>query len=168
MDSVELKKRTMHYPFGFDSGSIEMQLVQERKLQRAICACGHPATSHTLSVESGVTTCNLPKSFCPCGGLMVVVEAGDKRSFGFLTTGPDGLHALTKGIRKALRNGAQVEPARDNVCFSCKKLATRLIAVAINRDGFLAHTPQATNGLVCEECCDQLKAGVKIGDLVQN
>lgn len=129
--------------------------------------CGHPSTAHQVSDETKLVMCSVAKSFCPCDGIIPAVEVADKRVFKHTTSGSDGLHALSKGIRVALRNGAVVTSIRDNVCFACKNAAERLFAVAITRNGHLGFSPQAKNGLVCEICYVSLNAGTSISDLLK-
>lgn len=167
MDSLGMADTQLQYPFGLDADRIEAQLIEEKLISRSVCVCGHPGTAHYSDPNTGLNSCSVAKSYCPCSRVIPVLEVDDKRSFTFLTTGPEGLHALSKGIRKALKQGNKVVPIQQTACFPCRTISERLIPVAISREGFMANTPQATNGLLCPDCFEQLSNRANIADLMK-
>jgi hypothetical protein len=146
----------MSNPFDFFDFSEEdvAEVVQERKSNPyrrdgAICLCGHARSKH---VEGPLGfTCAPAKQFCPCKSLRVVARTSDTRCFLFKTTGPGKYHALSMGLSKAQKVGADVEWLGEGVCDRCQ-MEVPVQPVAVSQRGVTMNEATGFDALLCVDC----------------
>ena len=114
-----------------------------------VCLCGHPRSKH---IESSLGyTCSPGKLFCPCKRLRVVVESPNLRPFMFKSTGGGVLHALSKGLLKAVELEIEVEWVADSICDRCGREG-RVGPVPVSQRGFEVDEASGFDALLCDGC----------------
>lgn|SRR6478735_547276 len=144
-----------------------------------VCVCGHGAGAHApldvadfkvdISEAEGPVSCTPGRYNCKCTKFSAVLVTTDIRRFMGKTLGPDGEHALARGVQNALTNGVGIQwlPAASS-CGRCGKPSEKVtpVAVRIRENGAVAareSTPH--NFLLCEECRASLQTEAGVQEL---
>lgn len=115
----------------------------------AICLCGHPRSKHMAS--SIGYTCSPAKQFCPCKKLRVVAESSDTRYFLRKTLGAGPRHALSQGMKAAVKSGATVVWVGESSCDKCGE-EKPVSPVPVTQGGIEMDEPTGFDVLLCIEC----------------
>lgn len=137
--------------FSRDEAKEALEKIQANPTGResGICLCGHPKSKHIASAVGYV--CSPGKQFCPCKKLRVVAESPNLRPFMFKTTGGGVLHALSKGLSKAVELDVEVEWLTDAICDRCSKEGS-VAPVPVSQRGFEVEEPTGYDVLLCNSC----------------
>lgn len=115
----------------------------------AICICGHARTKHLVGTLG--TTCVPAKQYCPCKKVRPVVETSDTRNFLFKTEGSGKMHALFRGLAKAVQSGASVEWIAETVCDKCGS-AHGVVVAPVSQRGVTMNEATGYDVFLCETC----------------
>ena len=137
-----------------------------------ICACGHAAGAHApldtadfrkdIAEAEGGIVCKPGKQNCRCGKFEAMLVTSDTRRFMGKTTGPDGEHALARGVVSALNAGKTVNWLQAaTLCGKCSAVTEKLtpVAVRFRQDAPAVAARESTthNYLLCEKCRAELE-----------
>jgi hypothetical protein len=131
----------------------EKNLVPGRDRDGRICVCGHPITRHTL--VAGLVFCKPTRMECPCKEQRVVLRTSDTRSFLRKTEGQGPLHALGRGLKKAIADGREVEWLIDMKCDRCG-VDGPIAPVAVSQRGVAMEEPTGYDKLLCKQCRSEI------------
>ena len=122
-----------------------------------ICLCGHPVSGHVLNAVSRETTCKHRNLGCPCRSLVPILKATDGKPFHFITTGPFGLHALSKGIKKLINSHQTfIWIGGIDICVHCFKSLDGRNPISMGISGKVTYYAGGISILVCDSCKENI------------
>lgn len=144
-----------------------LYLKGEKNVDKRICVCGHPATSHTdyaraenlthrAARADGVKMCTPGSGNCPCQSMRWVLAAEETRVFRHKTAGQGVDHALYQGIASAREKGKSVEWRSDLGCYFCPSgsglwtQGVALTVLSLDQTGREVTRPTKWNVIVCD------------------
>ena len=121
-----------------------------------ICACGHPAGSHTDRA------CLVNRSFCNCRKFHSLFKVEDERSFLKPHTSIGMGHALIQGVLSHLEgiesiHLSDVGLGKSPECYRCRKVTRLLMPVLMNVHSVRPVTDVSKGKMTrlwCESCCN--------------
>ena len=117
-----------------------------------ICICGHSMGYHSDPRETfyGGSSCSAQKQSCPCKKSRPVLKTNGSKGFLYKTQGGAGLHALTQGIVRAMKDNKTVEWIEEPKCDRCGK--GDVVPCPVTQNGVIADKATGFDVFLCKDC----------------